>query len=249
MSKEYYLLLGVSADAAPDEIKAAYRRRALEFHPDQSAGRNDPFLELQEAYDVLSDPMRRAGYDRRASTMPTLHGERLFSYEATPMEPSQNRAEVRRALRPAGAFEEISLAESFATFHPSFEELFARLWSNFTTITRPKAETLQSLTVEVPLSPDQARSGGQLRIIVPARATCPSCDGRGSIGFYECWRCAGHGAITSEFPVTIAYPAGLVNDYVIQLPLENFGIRNFYLQVHLRPTWEANVGRDEVLIA
>src|SRR5439155_16268597 len=112
MSKDYYLLLGVSADAAPDEIKAAYRRRALEFHPDQSGGRSDPFLGLQEAYDVLSDPMRRAGYDRRATTMPTLHREHLFSYEAVPMRPSHNRTEPLIMLRHTRELDKISLAES-----------------------------------------------------------------------------------------------------------------------------------------
>jgi len=135
-----------------------------------------------------------------------------------------------------GGFEEISLLRSFETFLPSFSELFDRLWSNFELVTRPKAEQLESLTVDVPLSPRQAFMGGQMRILVPARVICPACRGRGSVGPYECWRCEGNGALTYEYPVTVSYPAGLQQDYIVRLPLDRFGIENFYLTVRFRPT-------------
>jgi molecular chaperone DnaJ len=61
------------------------------------------------------------------------------------------------------------------------EETFERLWSNFTLLTRPKAERLESLTVEVPLSPRQAFEGGAVRMLVPARVICRTCNGRGSV--------------------------------------------------------------------
>ena len=134
-----------------------------------------------------------------------------------------------------GGFEEISLLRSFETFLPSFSELFDR-WSNFELVTRPKAEQLESLTVDVLLSPRQAFMGGQIRILVPARVTCPTCRGRGSVGSYECWRCEGNGALTDEYPVTVSYPAGLQQDYIMRLPLDRFGIENFYLTVRFRPT-------------
>ena len=54
----------------PEEIRSAYRRLAIELHPDLSGFGSDQFLELQEAYSVLSDPMRRAVYDREAEEIP-----------------------------------------------------------------------------------------------------------------------------------------------------------------------------------
>jgi hypothetical protein len=52
--------------------------------------------------------------------------------------------------------------------------MFDRLWSNFELVARPKAERLESLTVDVPLSPQQAFVVGQMRILVPAREICPA---------------------------------------------------------------------------
>ena len=63
-----------------------------------------------------------------------------------------------------------SLRESFATYHPSFDELFDRFWSNFSLLSRPKVEQVESLTVEIPLSAPEAMRGGQTRVLVPGRA-------------------------------------------------------------------------------
>jgi curved DNA-binding protein len=64
--KDYYQIMGVARDASQDEIKRAYRRLARKFHPDVSkeAQAEDKFKELQEAYEVLKDPQRRAAYDQ-----------------------------------------------------------------------------------------------------------------------------------------------------------------------------------------
>src|SRR5205814_10186502 len=126
------------------------------------------------------------------------------------------------------------LRESFATHHPSFDELFERFWSNFTMLTRPKAEHLESLTVEIPISPRDALRGGRARVLVPAHSECPVCEGHGAVGMYECWQCQGHGGITAEFPIEVRYPAGIANEYSAQVPLSGLGIENFYLTVRFR---------------
>lgn len=66
MAKDLYEILGVSKNATDDEIKKAFRRRARELHPDvnKAPDAEDQFKELNEAYDVLSDPQKRSAYDR-----------------------------------------------------------------------------------------------------------------------------------------------------------------------------------------
>src|SRR5262249_22970607 len=158
------------------------------------------FIELQDAYSVLRDPAQRAAYDRATQSI----ASRLEGSSPLPA----SSAEPFREAEPKGRFREISLKQSFDTFSPSFDEIFNRLWSNFELLTRPKAERLQSLTLDIPLSREEALAGGNVRILVPARMTCPACHGRGSIELYECWRCRGQGSLTAEYPLHVAYPAG-----------------------------------------
>jgi len=228
--KNYYLILGVSPHATLGEIKAAFRRRAMELHPDRAGGESQPFIEVQEAYGVLSDPQRRRRYDEQT-------GVRV---RRRPWGPAPEPIRPARRAEPFGniaTVRELHLDDpDQARFHPSFDELFDRLWSNFTGISRPKGEALQSLTVEVVLSEDEAMQGGRVRIDVPARATCPTCGGRGAVGPYECWRCEGHGALTTEYPLDIPYPAGVRDGFAVRVPLARLGIGNFYLTVLFRVT-------------
>ena len=61
MGKDYYAILGVGRDAGADDVKKAYRKMALKFHPDKnsSPGAEEKFKQIGEAYDVLSDPKKR----------------------------------------------------------------------------------------------------------------------------------------------------------------------------------------------
>jgi DnaJ-class molecular chaperone len=69
MSKDYYSILGVSKSASADEIKRAYRKLAQQHHPDKG-GDEARFKEVSEAYQVLSDPSKRAQYDQFGSVGP-----------------------------------------------------------------------------------------------------------------------------------------------------------------------------------
>lgn len=62
-NRDYYTILGVPRTASADEVKKAYRKLAHEHHPDKKTGNEDKFKEVNEAYQVLSDPQKRSNYD------------------------------------------------------------------------------------------------------------------------------------------------------------------------------------------
>ncbi len=214
MPKDPYVTLHIERDATPGQIQAAYKHWAKEIQPSKDSPAGEEMQHLQDAYAVLGHPKRRR--------------EHAHTQGAEPL----------KAPQGPGGTRQIWLRESFETFHPSFEELFERFWANFDLVTRPKAERLESLTIEVPLTPEEAHMGGNARIMIPARAQCPTCFGHGAVGCYQCWHCGGQGSITADYPIDLSYPPGLLNEHTTRVPLEQFGIRNFYLTVRFRVSSE-----------
>lgn len=85
-TRNYYEILEVSQSATQDEIKKAYRRLALKYHPDKG-GSEAKFKEIANAYEVLSDPSRRAEYDKTGSAPPKtsrggIEAGKVFDYAA-----------------------------------------------------------------------------------------------------------------------------------------------------------------------
>jgi molecular chaperone DnaJ len=224
MKRNYYLVLGVSSNASSEEIKSAFRRLAMELHPDRSGMESEPFRSVQEAYTILSDPDERRRYDQQ------IGGVKQQRPTAEPLVPGQSAAASGRGAEP---FREVSLFGSFEEYHPSFEELFERLWRNFAPASPPKSERAESLKVEIPLSRSQAQRGGSVRILVPVVARCSACGGHGHVGGWECWRCGGQGSLQTASPLTVEFPASNL-DSLVCVPLTSLGVENFYLMVHFR---------------
>lgn len=107
--KDYYAALGVPRDAGADAIKSAYRKLARKYHPDVSSEKDaeERFKEIGEAYETLKDPEKRAAYDQL--------GTHAQGQEFRPP-PDWGRGSGNGGTGPAGAFDDIDLADLFAGF-------------------------------------------------------------------------------------------------------------------------------------
>ena len=227
MGMDYYLILGIDSDASDSEIRDAYRRLVQKYHPDHFGEDASHFLRIQEAYKTLSDPVLRKKYDRRQiRTGPgkaARRGTGFREIEVEPLIPTRRSAPV----------EEIFPRRSFETFAPSAEEIFDRFLKNFGFGTKQKSETAGNMTVEIPISREQARRGGSMRILIPVQIRCPLCAGRGAFSLRECHYCGAQGTVDSEMPMIVSYPGGINSEYTKRVSLNRYGISNFYLTVRL----------------
>lgn len=223
MAKNYYTILGVLPTATLDEIRSAYRSRVKQFHPDRFGEDSSPFLNVQEAYDVLCDPANRSSYDRslRETDIRTASSAQPIPVEIRPRRPSVEPLKDPRKPADLGT---IFPRTSFNHYFPSFDEIFDNLWNTLDRPPASKPERFQTLTMEVRLTRDQARRGGCVQINLPMQHSCPACDGLGDVGPFQCWRCNGTGAAVNEFSLQVEYPPGIQDFYRIAIPLDRYGI-------------------------
>lgn len=243
MAKDLYEILGVSKDASDSEIKKAFRRRAHELHPDvnKAADAEDQFKELNEAYDVLSDPNKRAQYDR-FGTIPGAAGggygggsgyvdfDDLFGGGFGGMgdifssffggQGGQGGRPARKEGRDMGVGLRITLEEVargvekeivYDRLAPCPDCKGTGLGENGKVVTCPEC-------------------GGKGRVVSVQRTflgdmqtatTCKKCNGTGSSIENPCPECEGQGRVPDRQRVTVKVPAGIRDGQ--QLRVGGFG--------------------------
>jgi DnaJ-class molecular chaperone len=211
--KDLYRILGVNQKADSAKIKKAYRRAAKKYHPDISPKGEEKFKEVQEAYETLSNPEKKAVYDRE------------ISKKSVPHSSSFNYPEPLRA-RPSTFFDEID--EFFSTFEDFWMDRrheFSGEWEE---------DHTDLLSLEIILTPSEAREGCEIPLKVPIWADCRRCLG---IGFKEgliCGLCRGRGKERIQKEIRIVIPSGVRNGMQIRIPLKSRDLKRLNLIATLR---------------
>jgi len=231
MPKNYYLLLGIPIESTIDEVKTAFRRLAKEYHPDHSNEDDSIFLGIQEAYSVLGDPKQKRKYDKELAD----HRKRSQHFQSRY---HASRAGVEEFVEPLIPENDAIREEYFfreekepQPFRPASHSLMNQWLSDFADSWIAPETDAPQLEVGIYLSWYQARQGGQVRIMVPSNLSCPECDGSGSSGFYECWRCSGSGYLKGGYPLVLSYPPGIKNNHSVNIRLSRYGDAQRYIRV------------------
>jgi len=241
---DFYTVLGVARGASDDEIKKAYRKLAMTYHPDRNNGSKEAeerFKELTEAYDVLRDPQKRAAYDR--------YGE----------------AGLRGG---GGGFHHVDLSEALGIFMRDFGG-FGGLEDMFGGRSAASSRSGADVKITVPLTLAEVVTGVEKKIMIKLLepcdhcegsgaepgsksqvcptcngagevrraqrsffgqfvtvAPCPSCHGEGRIVSSPCKKCRGEGRLRADREVTVQIPAGVATgQYMTLRGVGNAGTR------------------------
>jgi molecular chaperone DnaJ len=215
--KDYYVILGVSRSESPSGIRARYRDLVRTLHPDVAGAHSTrAFQEIAEAYQILADPATRRRYNAelaRSEGRPPV--ARIEPLGPRRREPASRRTEPQ-AVRP------------------SLEALVDRVFRNFTGLGGARAARPAGLTVEVTLTPEEARQGVAVPIGVPGLHRCPDCGGTGHVWLFPCAACGEEGVIATERIIRVTIPPLIPPGAVIERPLHGLGIHNLYLRLHVR---------------
>ncbi len=206
--KDYYEVLGVPRTASDDEIRKEYRKLARKYHPDvnkNDKAAEEKFKEINEAYQVLSDPEKRKKYDELG---PNWQAGSEFT--PPPGWETGGRADSRD-------FGDIFGAGGQTGFGDFFESVFGRragAAGRGGAAFRSKGETIDA---EVPLTLEEAHHGVTRRISLEAAETCPTCGGTGAKDGRTCPTCRGSGVVRRPKSLEVTIPPGVHDGSIIRL--------------------------------
>jgi len=228
MAQDYYDLLGVDRDASAEDIKKAYRKKARRFHPDvnDSPDAAEKFKEASEAYEILSDPQKRAVYDRGGD--PTGGGfggggfAQGFSFDdimdAFFGQSGATRGPRSRMQRGQDALLRLSISLADAAFGTERElkvdtAVRCTTCEGSGTADGGEPATCRTCHGQGSVQSVQRSLLGDIRTQRP----CPTCHGFGSTITNPCAECSGEGRVRARRTITVNIPSGVDQGTRVQL--------------------------------
>lgn len=251
-TRDYYEILGVGRNASQEELKSAFRKRARQYHPDvnKSSDAEERFKEINEAYAVLSDPEKRAVYDRYGHAgvngmggMPDFTTvdfsdifEEFFGFGGG------SRRRSRNAPRRG--------ADLSYTVELAFEEAAFGVEKEIEITRDEVCSACKGSGAEPGTSPTRCSTCGGRGEVRTVRqtflgsmvqvTTCPACNGQGEVISTPCKTCGGRGLVRKTLRKVVPIPAGVDNGTQMRLagegqPGSNGGPHgNLYLEIKVK---------------
>lgn len=238
--RDYYEVLGVDKNASEDDIKKAYRKIAIKYHPDRNPGNKEAeekFKEAAEAYDVLHDPQKRQQYDQFGFDGPAgMGGFGGFSGGGFSMDDIFSMFGDIFGGHGSG-FGGFSGGRGRAQYRGSDLRLKVRLsLQEISTGVTKKFKVKKDVTCShchgsgaengsaAETCPTCHGSGVVTRTtqsifgMMQTQSTCPTCNGEGKVIKNKCRECSGSGVVKGEEVVEIKIPAGVAEGMVVNVP-------------------------------
>ena len=221
--QDYYVTLGVAREASGDDLKKAYRKLAMQFHPDRNPGDKQAeakFKEINEAYDILKDEQKRAAYDRYGHAAFEQGGQRRRRLRLRPGRHRRHlRPDVRRLHgrppRRRGA-QPARRQRHPAGVKSTLAEAFAGVKATLRVPTRVACEACKGTGSEKGAAGSETcatcQGAGKVRAqqgFFIVERTCPTCGGQGRTIRNPCRVCQGAGTVQRERSLQVQVPPGV----------------------------------------
>lgn len=235
--KDYYDILGLNKGASDDEIKKAFRKLALQYHPDRNPGNKEAeekFKEINEAYQVLSDPQKRAQYDQFGTADFNGGGFDASGFDFSDL---GGFGDIFDSFFGGGGFGSSSTGRKRNgpkkgndleyTISLTFNEAVFGVEKDINITRNERCETCSGTGAKPGTSPrtcDKCGGTGQIKVqrntplgSFVSMSTCDRCGGTGTIMSNPCTACGGTGKVRKQRKIKVNIPAGVDNGNVLPL--------------------------------
>lgn len=273
--RDYYEVLGVNKDASPDEIKKAFRKLAMKYHPDRNPGdksAENKFKEINEAYEVLKDSDKRRRYDQfghvgvggdtGGNPFGGFNGQNIhFDFDGGDFGDMGDLfsqffgGSARRPRQRQGRDIEIDLNLSFEEAIFGVEKSVS--YNADITCDRCHGDGAEP-GYQQKTCPTCHGTGQEVHIVnslfgqIQQATTCHTCGGDGKIADKKCTKCDGKGTVRTRQTIDLKVPAGVDEGSAIRLSGRGEAVRDgvpgdLYVRIHVRPNKKFTRDGDLIL--
>jgi molecular chaperone DnaJ len=234
-NKDYYEVLGLQKGASDDEIKKAFRKLAIKYHPDKNQGNAEAeikFKEINEAYQVLSDPEKKARYDQFGTADFDGSGFGAGGFGGFDFSDMGGFGDIFESFFGGGGSSRrrngpVKGADIEYSLNLTFEEAIFGVEKEITINRSENCEDCRGTGAKAGTSPKTCpvcNGSGQVRVqrqtplgSFVSTSTCDKCGGKGSIVETPCSTCAGRGKVRKSRKINVKIPAGVDTGNVMPL--------------------------------